>query len=316
MTRKSIDNLVNIVLPSFGDIKSALEVCEEIERKLTIKCRIFILDDSAGVDKYPKLPTNYFRIIASQNLGQQTILTEFFKIFLSLSELKQISNLIVVLDADGEDKPLDVIRMLELAIENPFQSKIILAERRQREVPFIFKISYKLFQLIGKFLTGIYIKHGTFCVINSEILSKHIENDSFKYSFVGGLASIPTNKTYLPCDRGKRRYGQSHLNFKRLIEHGLEIYIALDIKLRNLKYLKSILLTLFTLELLLIYSTIQIAKKFSLASISISIIFSLPILLLIILFYSIKIVSLKKLKSLENFQNKKIFKNFPTISNY
>ena len=130
------------------------------------------------------------------------------------------------MDADGEDSPSDVSRLLD-KIENENLS-LVTAQRGSRNTTFFFKIGYLFFQISGKILTGKTINHGTFSISKRSELSRWVKKDSFYQSFVGGLVSVKTLKGSVVCNRASRRYGTSRLDNSNLILHGLKILISLS----------------------------------------------------------------------------------------
>ena len=81
---------------------------------------------------------------------------------LSKKFASQDEDLILIMDADGEDSPSDVSRLLD-KIENENLS-LVTAQRGSRNTTFFFKIGYLFFQISGKILTGKTINHGTFSI--------------------------------------------------------------------------------------------------------------------------------------------------------
>jgi len=227
MTSKNKDvRQLFLVIPSYGDSKSVVEICHEVETILDCPIKICILDDSGGVDFYPDLPDNYAVFSTDKNLGQQRILTDFFRFGLARTFPVQEDDLVIIMDGDGEDSPQDVPRLLaKMEIE---EVNLVTARRGSRSVSINFKISYFCFKLGARILSGKSINHGTFSVSKRSELESWVKKDAFYQSFVGGLISTKTPKSFVNCDRSPRRYGTSRLDKSGLIEHGLRILISLS----------------------------------------------------------------------------------------
>jgi hypothetical protein len=215
-----------LVLPSFGDARAAVEIAAEVEALYGGELIVCILDDSVGEDKFPRLPSNYYLVQPTRNLGQQRLLVNFLRH--SLPELfeNHSNDLVLIMDSDGEDSPGDVPELIEKLNSGDYD--FACATRRSRKTDFTFKFGYFGFQLLTLLLTGIYVNYGTFCVSRREVLQKTIQNDAFSQSFVGGLIATPNKKIMVDCDRGKRRYGESNMDKNKLIVHGLRILLALS----------------------------------------------------------------------------------------
>jgi hypothetical protein len=144
---------------------------------------------------------------------------------------------LVVMDSDGEDKPEDIMVLIEKA-ENQRESKIIFAQRKKRQESLLFKIGYFFYKNLFQFLTGQKINFGNFSVIPKKLLGKVIHQNNIWNHYSGGIiqSKIPFDKILL--DRGKRYKGVSKMNFNSLIIHGLSsIAVYFDfLSLRILRY--------------------------------------------------------------------------------
>lgn len=215
-----------LVIPSFGDSRSVIEISQEVEKIVECPITICILDDSAGVDYYPSLPPNYNLFVSQRNCGQQKILTDFLRSGLANRFEVSHDDFVIIMDGDGEDSPRDIPRMIA-RIENE-DLDLLTAQRGSRSAPISFKLGYFCFQVVGKVLTGELINHGTFSVSRRIKLENWVQKETFSHSFVGGLVSISSSKGSLICDRERRRYGDSRLSNIGLIKHGLKIFVSLS----------------------------------------------------------------------------------------
>jgi hypothetical protein len=138
---------IYVVIPSYGDNKSVLEITSEIDAMVDGNLVFCILDDSAGVDEYPKLASNFHIFIPKSNMGQQKILVNFFRHTLPIYFNHASSDLVLILDGDGEDAPVNISKMLMLL--DQYKLDLVLATRGKRHVRALFKIGYVLFQIFG-----------------------------------------------------------------------------------------------------------------------------------------------------------------------
>lgn len=144
---------------------------------------------------------------------------------------------VVVLDSDGEDRPEDIISLIEKcnALNN---RKIIFAQRKKRQESLLFKTGYFFYKQVFYFLTKQKINFGNFSCIPSSLLKKVIIQENLWNHYSGSIiqSKIPFDKVLL--DRGKRYAGESKMNFTNLVLHGLSsIAVYFDIlSIRILKY--------------------------------------------------------------------------------
>jgi hypothetical protein len=234
-----------LVLPSFGDARAAVEIASEVEKLYTGELIVCILDDSVGEDKFPRLPSNYYLVQPTRNLGQQRLLVNFLRYSLPKLFENQPNDLVLIMDSDGEDSPGDVPELIKELKSGEYD--FACATRKSRQTDFTFKIGYFGFQLLTRILTGIYVRYGTFSVSRREILQKTVKNDAFSQSFVGGLMATPNKKVMVNCNRGKRRYGESNMNKNNLIVHGLRILLALSPTISGRLLFTTVVSTIFSI---------------------------------------------------------------------
>lgn len=144
---------------------------------------------------------------------------------------------VVVLDSDGEDKPEDIISLIEKC--NKLNNrKIIFAQRKKRQESLLFKTGYFIYKQVFYLLTKQKINFGNFSCIPSTLLKKVVIQENLWNHYSGSIiqSKIPFDKVLL--DRGKRYAGESKMNFTNLILHGLSsISVYFDIiSVRILKF--------------------------------------------------------------------------------
>lgn len=149
------------------------------------------------------------------NLGHQKAIA------LSLATLADlnISHPIIIMDADGEDRPEDIPILYERYQKQ--QHSIIVAKRSHRSEATWFKFFYMLYRALFCFLTGRSVSFGNFCLIPSQYL-KRLSRSSDTWNHLA--ASIIKSKIpfeEVATKRGLRYVGQSRMNFISLVVHGL-----------------------------------------------------------------------------------------------
>jgi hypothetical protein len=237
---------IYVVIPSYGDNKSVLEITSEIEVLVCEKLIFCILDDSAGVDTYPRLPSNFYIFVPGSNMGQQSILVNFIRHTLPIYFNHTSDDLVLILDGDGEDAPININKMLKLL--DTSSSDIVVATRGKRHVKVLFKISYVIFQILGLVLCNRIINHGTFSLSKRGSLENAVKKSNFDYSFVGGIIASRMSKRKLKCHRHPRRFGKSNLNKIDLIRYGLRVYVGIRPKVSsNIYQLVSTLIAILTI---------------------------------------------------------------------
>src|ERR1700683_2139659 len=77
----------------------------------------------------------------------------------------------VVMDSDGEDRPEDLIQLVE-AFSSQQQPEVIFAARTRRSESMQFRIGYQFYRAIHFFLTGYGIRFGNFSIVPRSLLGR------------------------------------------------------------------------------------------------------------------------------------------------
>ncbi len=206
----------------------------EIQNKL-FSFSIVVINDGSSIEKGEINAHEPITILNLKvNIGHQRAIAVGLQY---IYNEKDDYDYVVVMDCDGEDKPEDIILLLEKAtIED--SKKIIFAQRKKRQESILFKTGYFFYKYLFYFLTGQKINFGNFSVIPKKLISKVVHQNNIWNHYSGGIiqSKIPFDKVLL--DRGKRYHGVSKMNFNNLIIHGLSsIAVYFDfLSLRILRY--------------------------------------------------------------------------------
>jgi glycosyltransferase involved in cell wall biosynthesis len=154
---------------------------------------------------------------------------------------------VLVMDSDGEDQPSDLVRLLEVALENKLQ-KIVFGERRKRTESVVFKFSYKIYKLIYKLLVGKEFQVGNFTVVPKQRVSSLVSVSELWNHYAASILKSRQPCLFVPVDRGVRLDGKSKMNFVSLVIHGLSS-ISVDADIVGIRML------LFSLGMMVITGT-------------------------------------------------------------
>lgn len=214
-----------ICSPVFNDWNSALQLLYQVDRVSAeegLNMEFFFVDDNSS-DRIPgKLPeplqsvkkVTVLRL--KRNLGHQRAIA------IGLSQIAENyqCNAVVVMDADGEDSPRDIPRLLDKLISTDF-SCAVFAKRRKRTETVFFQVCYRLYKIIHRILTGRAVEVGNFSILPMKHLqSLMVVSDLWNhYAASVHQSKIPVET--IPADRSGRISGQSKMNFFALVTHGL-----------------------------------------------------------------------------------------------
>ena len=280
-----------IVIPVFNDWKSLnkllLQLNKNLEKPKKINHEILIINDNSSEKiklklKKLKILKNIKILSLNKNFGSQ------ISIAIGLNYLKKIKGnfYITVMDADGEDNPRQVNRMLKEAINN--QSLVITSNRKKRKEALIIVFLYKVHLLITFLFTMKWISFGNFSTFCSKNLKNLLSNNNSLYAHSSSVLKN-CNIKRLYAKREKRFFDKSKLGLIALIDHSLRVN---SVFYGNIIFL-SIIYSILTLLL--------IEPYFSYLLLSPILIFNFFIFLIKVKFYNLKLnklsVYIKDIKS-------------------
>jgi hypothetical protein len=127
---------------------------------------------------------------------------------------------VVLMDADGEDDPTDIPRLIDLYEQNQGRF-VVFAERKKRSESLAFQLFYHLYRLAHYVLTGIAVRVGNFSVIPSSNLPKLCLVPDLWNHYAASVFKSRLPFTSLATRRAQRLAGRSSMNFTSLVMHGL-----------------------------------------------------------------------------------------------
>jgi len=198
---------------------------------------------------------------------------------------------VVVMDSDGEDKPENIVKLLQKAEASSF-SKVVFAKRGKRSESFFFRLFYIIYKLVFRLLTNNKISFGNFSFIPATLLLHVISLPDLWNHYSGSIVRSRLIFDTVPIDRGKRYFGESKMNFNSLILHGLSsISIYLDVVTVKLLITTTVgffiaILSLITVFIIRIFTSYSIPGWASNISLTLAnIILVMLIILLLLLFH-------------------------------
>jgi glycosyltransferase involved in cell wall biosynthesis len=273
-----------ILIPIFNDRESLTILIEKINEELNsinAEVSILVINDASSqqiVDTYPNLENIHsFEIInMKQNRGHTRCIASGLKYIYEKKEF----DFIIPMDGDGEDRPEEIKNFIELSEQVGEQS--IVGERVKRSEGLFFQICYKFHKFLTLAFTGQSIKFGNFTCLSKSTIEKLLKEKATWSSFSGSLKKVEKNLVSSPSIRGTRYFGPSQMSFFNLLKHSLSIISIF----RKTVLIRSALFIVF--YILLIKSNA-------------SIITSLPLVLLLIMIYSISSLALRE--NIDEFSN-------------
>ena len=126
---------------------------------------------------------------------------------------------VIVMDADGEDRPVDCDSLWRAHVGNP--EAIVVAQRAGRTESFRFKISYRAYRGIFRALTGRRLDFGNFSLLPHQAVQRLVLMPELWNHYPASVMKSGQDLNRVPLRRGKRYAGRSRMNFIALINHGM-----------------------------------------------------------------------------------------------
>ncbi|MDA9025363.1 glycosyltransferase [Candidatus Pelagibacter sp.] len=277
-----------ILIPIYNDKESLAKLIENINlevKDLNSEISIIVVNDASSqqiIDNYQNIESIHSIkfINMKENRGHARCIASGLKYIFEKIEFDYV----IPMDGDGEDRPEEIKDLIQLAEQS--DNKSIVAERVKRSETLFFKLCYQAHKIITSTFTGQSIKFGNFTCLSKMTVEKMINEKATWNSFSGSLKKVEKDLLSTPSIRGTRYFGLSKMSFFNLLKHSLSIISVF----RKTVLIRSALFIIFYILLIKSYA---------------SIITSLPLLLLLIMIYSISTLALRENldefdKSLEN----------------
>ena len=281
-------NKITILIPIFNDWQSVFKLLKDINFQvstLSDEFSVIIIND-ASIENKPEFPTDLNNLKSVQiinmkdNKGHARCIASGLKYIYEKKEFDYV----IPMDGDGEDRPEEIKNFIELTDQS--KDKSIVGERIKRSESLFFKICYLFHKFLTLAFTGQSIRFGNFTCLSKITVEKMINEKATWNSFSGSLKKVEKDLSSIPSIRGTRYFGPSKMSFFNLLKHSLSIISVF----RKTVLIRSALFIIFY---------ILVIKSYA------SIITSIPLILLLIMIYSISTLALRENrdefdKSLEN----------------
>lgn len=228
-----------IVTPVLRDVESFHRLRAEITGSLGEGSpRYLVVDDSAGTD--PEMATltgldDVEVLTPPFNLGHQRAIVLGLR---TIAGRLQPDDLVVTMDADGEDQPQDVRRLVD-ALESG-SAPLVIARRTSRTESLRFRVMYLFFRVLFRTLTGTTVRSGNFAAQRAWSLGATIDHPSFDLCYSSSLLALARPTTFVPCARGHRFAGKSRMSSYGLIAHGIRMMLPFSERIAVRAFITSL----------------------------------------------------------------------------
>ena len=275
---------IKILIPVYNDWQSVSKLVDKINNLLIdpeFQVSIIIVNDASNHDRQDEEKTlENLHSVKILNMKMNQGHARCIATGLKYINEKEDFDFVIPMDGDGEDRPEEIVEFIN-QIKNS-NNKPIVGNRIKRSENLIFKICYQIHKLITLTFTGKSIKFGNFSCLPRSTVEKMVNEKATWNSFSGSLKKIERDLLPIPSTRGTRYFGPSKMSFSNLLKHSLSIISVF----RNTVLIRSALFIVF--YILFIKSNA-------------SLITAIPLILLLVMIYSISNLALRE--NMEEFNN-------------
>ena len=244
-----------ILIPLFNDWKSVSRLLNKIDLQVNnwnSEISILIVND-ASTEKRSGIEFNFKKIqsVKILNMKKNTVHQRCIAAGLKYICKNEDFDRVIIMDADGEDRPEELNDFFNKAQENPTMT--ITGNRFKRSEGVIFKVLYEVHKLLTLIFTGKLIKFGNFSSLPKIHVEQLIQKSYLWNSYSSSIVKTINDRTFIPSIRGLRYVLPSKMNFTALIFHSLAIISVF----RNVVIIRSVIF--FLLYSLLIYNNISVS---------------------------------------------------------
>ena len=277
-------NKYTILIPIYNDRESLKQLIENINQEikhLDAEISVIAINDASSqqiIDSYTDIENiNSFEIInMKENRGHARCIASGLKYIFEKKEFDYV----IPMDGDGEDRPEEIRNFIQIAEKS--EGKSIVGERVKRSEGLFFQLCYQFHKFLTLSFTGQSIKFGNFTCLSKSTIVKMLNEKATWNSFSGSLKKTEKDLLTISSTRGQRYFGPSKMSFFNLLKHSLSIISVF----RKTVLIRSALFIVF--YILLIKNNASIVT-------------SLPLVLLLIMIYSISSLALRE--NIEEFNN-------------
>ncbi len=227
---------LTVLVPVYNDWSAAALLLEGLRRVLPMDARILLVNDGSS-EPAPEIAGADI-LDLYYNLGHQRALC------CGLVQIVQDGDCdaVLVMDADGEDGPQDVPRLLEV-FRKEGSRKMIFASRARRTEGIVFKIFYQIYRALHRLFVGCDIRFGNFSLIPFSAVAALVRSGHLWNHYAAAAVKSRLPLSTVSIARSKRMQGESSMTFLALMIHGLSA-LAVNIDVIAARMLVGVVIAL------------------------------------------------------------------------
>jgi len=216
---------LRLIVPVYNDWASfniLLRELDEVARDLPVRIAVSAVNDGSTHSPEHELD----RVCELRNLESVEIVHLYsnvghqraIAIGLATAAEDDDFDAVLVMDADGEDSPFAIEKLLQAAGDR--RDFCVVARRRRRSENMTFKLSYIVYKFAFRMLTGRQIAFGNFSLFSRSYVRRLVRVSDLWNNLPAAVLRSRIPIQSLPVDRARRYAGKSKMNLTSLVVHG------------------------------------------------------------------------------------------------
>ena len=214
-----------LLMPTYNDWDSIIKLLGEINsvikniKDYAFKC---IIVNDCSSEKQPKIskPKN-FSSLKILNMKENQGHARCNATGLRYINSKETFDYVIIMDSDGEDRPIEIKDLINKISEKPEIS--VVAKRVKRAEGLIFQTLYQIHKLITFIFTGKKVNFGNYSCLTNKDVNTLSDKASLWSSLSGSIKKNLKNLNETESTRGVRYFGPSKMSLLNLILHSFSI---------------------------------------------------------------------------------------------
>ncbi len=214
-----------ILIPVYNDWESLTKLLNEINKEIQdidkVEFHCVVVNDASTIKppeiKVPKNIRTLQIINMKQNRGHARCNAFAIKHFSKNDDFDHL----IVMDGDGEDRPVEIKMLVEKALSN--ENTSVVAKRIKRSEGFLFQMLYQIHKIITLIFTGKNVNFGNYSCLTKNDIKVLSTKESLWSSFSGSVKKHISKLNTIDSIRGSRYFGPSKMSLFNLGIHSLSI---------------------------------------------------------------------------------------------
>ena len=214
-----------ILMPTYNDWDSLIKLLEEINpviknfKDFQFKC--IIVNDCSTIEQPKIFKPKTFVSLKIINMKENRGHARCNAFGLRYINSNETYDYVIIMDSDGEDRPVEIKDLINKIIEKPETS--VVAKRVKRSEGMIFQTLYQIHKFITLIFTGKKVNFGNYSCLTKKDINVLSDKASLWSSFSGTIKKNLTNLNETDSIRGLRYYGPSKMSILNLVIHSFSI---------------------------------------------------------------------------------------------